>query len=253
MARLADGPHVRRHPVRVLGHSHALSGLAAGAATLPWAPVHGAVAQVAWISAAGGFAMLPDLDQQGSTISRMWGPFTDVPSGAVGTVARGHRWGTHDVILGPAVLGGLAYLAAGAYWSSLLLLALSIGLALRALNVVIPGRAENTVIGNLLLSWGGAYLLLEHSPSPAWLPYAVGVGVLTHIAGDFLTKEGIPVPVFWLVRRSRLAPIHLRTGAFVEKAVLVPAFLVAIAVFVYLNTAARGALDPLVERILSLG
>ncbi|TQN41661.1 LexA-binding, inner membrane-associated putative hydrolase [Blastococcus colisei] len=239
--------------MRVLGHSHALSGLAAGAATLPWAPVQGTVAQVAWISAAGGFAMLPDLDQRGSTISRMWGPFTDVPSGAVGTVARGHRWGTHDAILGPAVFGLLAHLAAGAYWSSLLLLALAIGLALRALHFVIPGRAENTVIGNLLLSWGGAWYLLEHSPSPAWLPYAVGVGVLTHIAGDFLTKEGVPVPIVWLVRRSRLAPIHLRTGAFVEKAVLVPAFLVAIAVFVYLNTAVRGAVDPLVERLLSLG
>jgi hypothetical protein len=168
-------------------------------------------------------------------------------------VARGHRWGTHDAILGPAVLGLLAYLAAGAYWSSLLLLALAIGLALRALHFVIPGRAENTVIGNLLLSWGCAWYLLEHSPSPAWLPYAVGVGVLTHIAGDFLTKEGVPVPILWLVRRSRLAPIHLRTGAFVEKAVLVPAFLVAIAVFVYLNTAAGSAIDPLVERLLSLG
>ena len=246
----------------MLGHSHALSGLAVGAATLPWAPVHGTVAQVAWISAAGGFAMLPDLDQKGSTISRMWGPLTDAPSGLVGTVARGHRWGTHDAILGPVVLGLLAYLAAGAYWSSLLLMALAIGLALRALHFVIPGRAENTVIGNLvlswsgaylLLSWGGAYLLLEHMPTPAWLPYAVAVGVLTHIAGDFLTKEGVPVPVFWLVRRSRLAPIHLRTGAFVEKAILVPAFLVAIAVFIYLNTGARGALDPLVERLLSLG
>lgn len=237
----------------MLGHSHALSGLAAGAATLPWAPVQGTVAQIAWISAAGGFAMLPDLDQRGSTISRMWGPFTDVPSGLVGTVARGHRWGTHDAVLGPAVLGLLAYLAADAYWSSLLLQALAIGLALRALNVVIPGRAENTVVGNLVLSWGGAYLLLEHSPSPAWLPYAVAVGVLTHIAGDVLTTQGIPVPVFWLIRRSRLAPIHLRTGAFVEKTVLVPAFLVGIAVFGYLNTAARGALGLLVERVLGLG
>jgi hypothetical protein len=239
--------------VRVLGHSHALSGLAAGAATLPWAPVHGTVAQVAWISAAGGFAMLPDLDQQGSTISRMWGPATDVPSGLVGTVARGHRWGTHDAILGPLLFGLLAYAAAGAYWSSLLLLALAIGLALRALNFVIPGRAENTVVGNLLLSWGGAWFVLEHSPSPAWLLWAVAVGVLTHIAGDFLTREGIPVPVFWLIRRSRLAPIHLRTGALVEKAVLVPAFLVATAVFIYANTAAGAALDPIVQRLLSLG
>ena len=37
----------------MLGHSHALSGLAVGAATLPWAPVHGTVAQVAWVSAVG--------------------------------------------------------------------------------------------------------------------------------------------------------------------------------------------------------
>ena len=68
----------------MLGHSHALSGLAAGAATLPWAPVHGTVAQMSWIAAAGGFAMLPDLDHRGSTVSDMWGPVTDVPSGIVG-------------------------------------------------------------------------------------------------------------------------------------------------------------------------
>jgi membrane-bound metal-dependent hydrolase YbcI (DUF457 family) len=237
----------------VLGHSHALSGLAAGAATLPWAPVQGTVAQVAWIAAAGGFAMLPDLDHSGSTVSDMWGPLTDVPSGAIGRLAQGHRWGTHDAVLGPVAFGALAVAAAGAFWSSLLLMALSIGLALRALNFVIPGRAENTVVGNLLLSWGGAWFVLEHSPSPAWLPWAVAVGVLTHIAGDFLTREGIPVPVFWLIRRSRLAPIHLRTGALVEKAVLVPAFLVATAVFVYANTAAGAALDPIVQRLLSLG
>jgi hypothetical protein len=237
----------------VLGHTHALSGLAAGAATLPWAPVHGTVAQVAWISAAGGFAMLPDLDQRGSTISRMWGPVSDVPSGLVGTVARGHRWGTHDAILGPLAFGLLAHAAAGAYWSSLLVLALAIGLALRALHFVIPGRAENTVVGNLVLSWGGAWFLLEHSPGPAWLPWAVGIGVLAHIAGDFLTKEGIPVPLFWLLRRSRLAPVPLRTGTTLEKLVLVPACLVVIVVFGCTNTAAGAALDPLVERLLSLG
>ena len=237
----------------MLGHSHALSGLAVGAATLPWAPVDGTVSQVAWIAAAGGFAMLPDLDQRGSTISRMWGPLTDAPAGAVGLIAQGHRKGTHDAVLAPLAFGGLAMLAADAFWSSLLLLALGIGLALRALHFVIPGSTETTVLGNLILSWAGAWYLLEHSPSPAWLPYAVGVGVLTHIAGDFLTKEGVPVPVFWLIRRSRLAPIHLRTGAVIERAVLVPAFTVAIAAFVYLNTAAGTALDPLVERLLSLG
>jgi membrane-bound metal-dependent hydrolase YbcI (DUF457 family) len=229
----------------VLGHSHALSGLAVGAATLPWAPVQGTVAQVAWVSAVGGFAMLPDLDQQGSTISRMWGPVTDAPSGVINTIARGHRWGTHDAVLGPLVFGLLVYAASWQYWSSLLVLALAIGLALRALHVVIPGRAENTVIGNLVLSWGGAWLLLAHSPGPAWLPLAVVAGVLTHIAGDWLTKEGVPVPLVWVVRRSRLAPVHLRTGATVERVVLVPLFVVATVAFLYVNTAARDLVDPL--------
>ncbi|MGY1749715.1 metal-dependent hydrolase [Modestobacter sp. SYSU DS0511] len=233
----------------MLGHSHALSGLAAGAATLPWAPVEGTVAQVAWVAAAGGFAMLPDLDQRGSTISRMWGPLTDLPSGLVNTVARGHRWGTHDAVLAPLAFGLLAAAAAWQRWSSLLLLALAIGLALRALHFVIPGRAENTVLGNLVISWGGAWLLLAHSPSPAWLPWAVVVGVLTHIAGDGLTKEGVPVPVFWLLRRARLNPVHLRTGTTLEKAVLAPLFGAATLVFLYLNTGARELVDPLLERL----
>jgi membrane-bound metal-dependent hydrolase YbcI (DUF457 family) len=233
----------------VLGHSHALSGLATGAATLPWVPVHGTVAQVAWVSAVGGFAMLPDLDQQGSTISRMWGPLSDLPSGLINTVARGHRWGTHDAVLAPAAFGLLAYAAAWSSWSSLLLLALAIGLALRALHVVIPGRAENTVIGNLVLSWGGAWLLLAHSPAPGWLPLAVAAGVLTHVAGDALTKEGVPVPLFWLLRRSRIAPVHLRTGATVEKLVLAPLFVLATVAFLYANTGAHELVEPLLAQL----
>ena len=237
----------------MLGHSHALSGLAAGAATLPWAPVQGTVSQVAWVAAVGGFAMLPDLDHSGSTVSDMWGPITDVPSGAIGRFAQGHRWGTHDAILGPLAFGALAMAAAGAFWSSLLLMALAIGLALRALNFAIPGRVENTVVGNLVLSWGGAYLLLTHSPNPGWLPWAVALGCLTHIAGDALTTAGIPVPLVWIAHRCRLKLLPIRTGNVVEKAILVPLFLFATALCIYLNTEAHTALNPLVERILSLG
>ncbi len=222
----------------MLGHSHALSGLAAGAATLPWAPVQGTVAQVAWVAAAGGFAMLPDLDHSGSTVSDMWGPITDVPSGAVGRLAQGHRWGTHDAVLAPLAFGALA---------------LAIGLALRALNFVIPGRAENTVVGNLILSWGSAWLLLQHSPGPGWLPWAVALGVLTHIAGDAITTAGVPVPVLWVFHRARLKLLPIRTGATVEKAVLVPLFLVAIVASVYVNTAAGDTVDPFLAAILSLG
>lgn len=219
-----------------------------GAATLPWAPVDGTVAQISWIAAVGGFAMLPDLDQRGSTVSDMWGPLTDVPSGAVGRLAGGHRWGTHDALLAPLAFGGLAILAAGTYWSSLLLLALAIGLALRALHFVIPGRTENTVLGNLALSWVGAWQLLEHSPPPAWLPWAVAAGVLTHIAGDAITTAGVPTPLLWLVHRGRLVFLPLRTGATVEKSVLVPLFLGATVAFIWINTDVQDTFDPLVAR-----
>jgi membrane-bound metal-dependent hydrolase YbcI (DUF457 family) len=236
----------------VLGHSHALSGLAAGAATLPWAPVEGPVAQVAWIAAVGGMSMLPDLDHSGSTVSDMWGPVTDVPSGAVGRLAQGHRWGTHDAVLAPVAFGALALAAANAFWSSLLLMALAIGLALRALHFVIPGRTENTVVGNLVLSWGAAWLLLEHMPPPAWLPWAVALGVLTHIAGDAITTQGVPVPLVWVVKRCRLALTPLRTGTVLEKAVLAPAFVVVTLWFVYANTGVRAAVDPWLQDLRGL-
>jgi membrane-bound metal-dependent hydrolase YbcI (DUF457 family) len=73
--------------------------------------------------------------------------------------------------------------------------------------------------------------------------------VLTHIAGDWLTKEGVPVPLFWLVRRSRLAPVHLHTGALVERAVLVPLFVLATVAFLYVNTGARDLVDPLLAQL----
>ncbi len=237
----------------VLGHSHALSGLAVGAATLPWAPVEGTVAQVAWVAAAGGFAMLPDLDHSGSTVSDMWGPATDVPSGAVGRLAGGHRWGTHDALLAPIAFSALALAAANLFWSSLLVMALAVGLALRALHFVIPGRAENTVVGNLVLSWGGAWLLLANTSQPTWLPWAVALGVLTHIAGDLITKQGVPVPLLWLLRRQRLALTPMRTGTTLEKAVLAPLFLAAALWFVYANTGAREALDPYLQALRALG
>src|SRR3954451_17600445 len=100
--------------------------------------------------------MLPDLDQEGTTIARMWGPVTDVPAKVVGLVGRGHRWGTHDAVLAPPAFGLLAYAASGAYWSSLLLLALAAGLALRALHFAIPGRAEDKLICDVVIAWGGA-------------------------------------------------------------------------------------------------
>ena len=57
--------------------------------------------------ARGGFAMLPDLDHSCSTVSDMWGPVTDVPSGAIGRLARHllRMGGADDILDGRARSG----------------------------------------------------------------------------------------------------------------------------------------------------
>lgn len=240
----------------MLGHSHAMSGLAAGAATLPVAPVAGVVEQVAWVAAWGGFALLPDLDQggiswrgpaprlSGSTVARMWGPVTTTLAGGVAAVARGHRNGTHDIVLAPLVLGLLASLAGRYPLSSMVLMALAIGLALQACHVVIPGRVERTVVGNLLLSAAGAWWLTSTGDvALTWLPWAVAGGVVTHIVGDWLTVGGVPVPLTWLDGRPRRVSARLfRTGARVE-ALLAGVFAVTALVLLYTGTGLQGTVE----------
>jgi membrane-bound metal-dependent hydrolase YbcI (DUF457 family) len=235
-----------------------MSGLAAGAATLPWAPVTTLPEQFAWVAAWGGFAMLPDLDQgglhwrgampraTGSTVARMWGPVTTTLASLVGRIAHGHRNGTHDVLLSPVVFGLLAVLAARNPWSSLVVIALSIGLALEALHVVIPGKVESTVLGNLVLSFAGAWWVTGTGDHPLpWLPWAVAGGVVTHILGDWLTIGGVPVPLTWVTGHpKRLAAGIFRTGAPVEKLVAA-AFAVAAVVLVITRTPLHDVVAPI--------
>ena len=226
----------------MLGHSHAMSGLTVGAATLPLAPVHTPAAQVAWIVAVGGFAMLPDLDtggvtarhglprMHGSTIALMWGPVTCVLAGLVARVVGGHRNGTHSVVgvvMTALAASGLALF----YPGRLVLLALAIGLALEAMAFAIPGRLEQMWPINLLVSFASAWWLLDpHGAAvagryPAWMTLAVLVGCATHIAGDLLTVGGVPLG--WPLSESRQALGLFRTGSKLEKFLVAPAFCAA--------------------------
>ncbi|GAB7193100.1 metal-dependent hydrolase [Kineococcus sp. NUM-3379] len=235
----------------MLGSSHATTGLAAGAALLPLAPVAGTAEQLAWVAAWGGFALLPDLDQggidwrrglprlTGSTVATMWGPVTTSLSGAVSRLARGHRQGTHDVLLAPLVFGGITALAALWQWTAIAALALALGMALRACHAVIPGRVETTVVGNAVLSWGLAWWLTTRELGEVtWLPWAVAGGVVVHILGDLLTRGGVPVPLSWLGRRRRVSLNLFRTGSPVEHRLVVPLASVAAVWLVLLHTGA---------------
>lgn len=186
----------------MMGVSHAISSMAVASLSLPLAPVTGWQGQLTWVAAWGGYALLPDLDQggitrkgvHGSSAARTWGPFTAGLAQLVGWIAQGHRRGTHS-LLGVAVLGMLAYLAALHPVSTFLLLALSVGLALRGAAWIIPGQREKAWPVNLVASVAAAWWITTNGVALDWLPVAVMGGCLVHIAGDMLTPEGCPL--FW--------------------------------------------------------
>jgi membrane-bound metal-dependent hydrolase YbcI (DUF457 family) len=186
----------------MMGHTHALSGLAAGAATIPFAPVSGVREQLAWTACWGGMALLPDLDMRGTTSARMWGPISAAAATVIGALARGHRQGTHDVLLAPLIFAAIAAAAATTPWGARVILAIAIGLALHAVHFVIPGNIERTWPGNLAISSAIAYFIIDHQIPATWLPVAVAGGVVIHIVGDALTTEKVPVPLTWMFARK---------------------------------------------------
>ena len=207
----------------MMGFNHVSCGLAAGLATLPLVPLHTWPAQTTWVVAAGGTALLPDLDSRQSTAARMWGPLTELLAGMVATLARGDRWGTHDLVLAPLAGAGVTLLATTNPWTLGLLLALLTGLALRGLVLAGAGRIGGTI--NLIISATAAWWLVTHAAGHLQLlPLIVALGIAVHILGDFLTEEGVPMPILWILGdRRRLAVQAFHTNSLLERALVAPA------------------------------
>lgn len=207
----------------MMGYNHVSCGLVASLATLPVAPVTGPAAQAAWVIALGGASLLPDLDTTGSTAARMWGPPTRILAAGVGAVARGHRQGTHDLVLAP-IVAGLAVLAAALHSVTLgMVLALTTGLALRGLTLAGAGRVGAAT--NLAISIVTAWWLITHgAQNLRALALVVAGGVLVHILGDLPTREGVPFPIAWLFGvRRRISLDLFRVNSPLERFIVAPA------------------------------
>ena len=93
----------------MLARDHALSGALVFTAVAPVLHVSGPAVLAGAVFTAGA-ATVPDIDEQGSTISRTLGFFTETVSWIVHKVSGGHRKGTHS-ILGVAVFTLAAWVA----------------------------------------------------------------------------------------------------------------------------------------------
>ena len=211
----------------MLGRDHALTGAVGflGLApilhpvvpALPAAPVALGVGGVV----AAAFALLPDLDEPGSTVSRKLGPLSRAVSKATSRLAGGHRQATHSILFAVAVLF-LARLATSHPLAEAIVVGCSFLLVFRML---LPrGLRYASLAGPLMVGLTGlsSWWVFTHGTA-SWLAWAAAGGVVWHLVGDTVTVEGVPwcwVPFVRPLQRLRIAvPLVGHTGSARESVI----------------------------------
>jgi membrane-bound metal-dependent hydrolase YbcI (DUF457 family) len=204
----------------MMSHTHALSGSVAFLVAAPFLHLGSPASVAVGAVCAAGAALLPDLDHPKATPAHAFGPVSWALSKVVCAVSGGHRHATHSLI-------GLAAFTSAAWWATrtggwplIATLTLLAGFAVRALLPKPRDRkwkldyADVASIVNAAFAAWTAHGLVAASMDLAVVPWAVGIGVAAHIAGDMLTKKGCPLA--WPApRRFRVASIT--TDSWVER------------------------------------
>jgi len=177
----------------MMGRSHVIvagAGYLTLAGTAPGTLGHLPRTQLAaGVVCAGAASLLPDLDCPGSTVARALGPLTDLLARLMSIVAGGHTNGTHSLLAWLGVSVGLTVALAGGHGSTaaLIVCVLACALMLR----VIAGVGG---IACAMLALGaGVVLVAGVGRVDRWMPAAVLIGYGSHLLGDLVTVEGVPL------------------------------------------------------------
>jgi membrane-bound metal-dependent hydrolase YbcI (DUF457 family) len=178
-----------------------------------------------------GFATIPDLDTAHSCASRSLGFLSATFALAVAKVSGGHRHGSHSLV-GVAVFTALAWLAChyrhdpAGRWALALFLALALAAGLRALRIGGHFADLAAIAGAGFIAWTGWELAL--------VPLACALGCLTHLAGDSLTVQGVPLAWPVTMRHFGLPrPLSFTTGTWRETWVITPALFGALGLLAF--------------------
>lgn len=221
-----------------LGHTHATSGLVTGLAVGSLALHERTLPLLLLTGLTAAYALAPDIDSCGSTEARSFGFVTWCLAWLVRTVSGGHRHGTHSAI-GVAAFTGAAWLAClfRHTWPGRVALCvfLAVGLA-SAADALHRGPAHT---GNVL-ALGAASAMCWTGYGLALVPLAAALGTATHLAGDALTRCGIPLLWPATMREFHLLPRPLRftTGRSVEHWIVMPLLLAALGFLVWYDAGA---------------
>jgi membrane-bound metal-dependent hydrolase YbcI (DUF457 family) len=227
------------------GPTHAVMGLAAWGAVALFAGSRGVhVDPQTWLAGAAltsGAALLPDLDHPPATVSRSFGPVTEVVSRGVDLFSVGiynmtrlkgdpHRNGGHRTFTHTAVFAALAGTITTSLvllnnpWVTGALLFFFAGLGVRGLLHEWDHAADTFVVIVLsaVVTWQCWQWVHTGSHRAQWFGVAVIVGCLAHCVGDAITEDGCPI--LWPVPIGRHLwypiglpkPMRYRTGGRVE-------------------------------------
>jgi membrane-bound metal-dependent hydrolase YbcI (DUF457 family) len=216
---------IRRMVSVMLGRDHALMG---GLGFLIVAPIvlHDPTWQILGVGTvtSAAFALLPDIDEPGSTVSRKLGPISRSFSEMTRSLAGGHRQATHSLFFVAIVM----LLTRVAFFNPLavaILVAASFLLVFRMLLPTMLRFAPQVGLATLALAFGSGdwarhldtHTIGAGAPSLDWLILATAGGCVWHMIGDSLTVEGVPwlwLPGIHPLQRVRIAvPVVGHTGS----------------------------------------
>ena len=193
------------HPV--MGVNHATSGAAVWLAATASLPVLGTdlfplapMGVVAGSLVCAGAALLPDADHHSGTIAHSVPVVGRVVARFLGEASGGHRHGAHTVL--SALVVTLLSVLLGQLTAVLPVLGrVPLGPALATIPLICFAVKARDYVKRWTTAWliglaSGAVVLVFAPDTAVWFPIAVGVGFLTHLAGDLLTVEGIPSPTW---------------------------------------------------------
>lgn len=187
----------------MLGSNHATMGAIAGAATCPDGPVP---YRVAWIGTWAAASMWADFDTKSSSASLTFGPLTQGASSMIGTLAGGHRWGTHDVILAPSLLATLVMpWALSTTPGRYVIVALLLGLALRTLlpdDLTSLGPRGESLVSLSAAAIAAALATVwatSHGYSQGFPTTMPVLGHITHSINTLAGWIGLPLQLLWRV------------------------------------------------------
>lgn len=137
--------------------------------------------------AIAGLAVVPDLDEPNSTISRLFGVMSRVASVFLRKLAGGHRYGSHSWIM--VVLGvGIAFLTQLSPILAAAVLAVVFALAARLL-----APDKNKDLGTVIMWIGIAVAVLSALGQIRLNPLllTIPLGIVLHVLGDYVTNSGV--------------------------------------------------------------